>query len=284
MFNLNTKLTVDMSGVDQSIAMASFSDDRTAKFDGTATGNQLEVKYQKALNAIFVYVVNASPVDVTDLNVTGTNPDGSAITISNLVDDTKGLTQSGFIYWSVETNTNLTVNAGDIFTYVFEPNGDLGADTELGGLNLLFCDKFDLLREYPDLNNLLELENDAAIDTKLIRIMEATRNDIAANLSNSPIRKRDSQFNLVDVELNRWDLLQIDEVKTAAVYLTLAKLFSFASDNPGDIYSLKASNYRAKGESLFESTNLSIDFNDNGSLDIYEGEREYDNIEITLER
>ena len=84
--------------------------------------------------------------------------------------------------------------------------------------------------------------------------------------------------------MDRWDLLQINEINQAAVYWTLAKILYFLSDTPGDVYSLKASDYRAQGETAFESVSLSLDFNDNGSLDVFEGEREAANVEITFER
>ena len=259
--------------------LARFSDGQSH----TATANNfLQITFTKAINTIFVYIPTPS---ATPLNFTlnATQPNGDIIVTDGIIDGTRGLTQSGFISWEPELNKYYVFNAGDLFTYNFQYDAVMNG-VVFNGINLLFCDKFDLLREYPDLDNLLELSSEAEINTRLIRVMEATKDEIEKKVKNSDLTKENRQNFRLEVELDEWDLLEIQQVNEAAIYWTLGKLFYFLSDNPNDIYQQRAQRYLALGESAFESINLSIDFNDDGSLDTFSGERQYDNIEITLER
>ena len=287
MFNLDSALKVRFTNnlgtpsIDGSAAMASFSDNRTVEAT-EATVNIIEIKYTKALNSLFIYMPTPSTNTETFVSMTYTDPDGSNIPFTDFVDGTQGLTQSGYIYWKPQMDTYTVFPRGAEFTITLTYN--TGFDIVFGGINTLFCDKFDLLREYPDLDSLLGISSESVISTQLIRIMESTMLEIEKKIQNSPFWKEDRQYFFTAKQLDRWDLLQINEINQAAIFWTLGKIFYFLSDSPGDIYSLKSGDYRARGETAFESVNLSLDFNDNGSLDVFEGEREADNIEITFER
>ena len=263
---------------DHHIEMASFSDNRVYT---STTDRLIELEYYKPFNAIFVYLPVPSTTENPLINMSFVDPNGRIITQDNFTDGTQGLTQSGFIYWKREKDITGAFNSG---LSVLKLDYGLDIQVTFGGINLLFCDKFDLLREYPDLDSLLGISDERIISPQLIRIMESTMLEIEKKVQNSPFWKEDRQYFFTAKELDRWDLLQINEINQAAIFWTLAKILYFLSDNPGDIYSLKAADYRARGETAFASVNLSLDFNDNGSLDVFEGEREAANIEITFER
>ena len=287
MFNLDTALNVEFTNnlrdvvIDGTIPMASFSDGRTVEAT-EATINIFTIKFTKAFNAIFFYLPMPSVNVETIAEITYKKPNGDDIPLTDFVDGTQGLTQSGYMYWKPEKDQYDNFLAGQEYTLSIRYN--TGFDIVFGGINLLFCDKFDLLREYPDLDSLLGISDEKVISTQLIRIMESTMLEIEKKVQNSPFWKEDRQYFFTAKELDRWDLLQINEINQAAIFWTLAKIFYFLSDTPGDIYSVKSADYRARGEEAFASVNLSLDFNDNGSLDVFEGEREAANVEITFER
>ena len=266
--------------IDERVSMASFSDNRV--FTPASNTKALQIEFTKALNSIFIYLPTPSSTANTISSMTLIKPTGAQIPLTNFVDGTQGLTQSGFLYWEPERDVFDDFQSGVIYTLSIDYLNDISAT--FGGVNILFCDKFDLLREYPDLDSLLGISSESVISTQLIRIMESTMLEIEKKVQNSPFWKEDRQYFFTAKQLDRWDLLQINEINQAAIFWTLGKIFYFLSDSPGDIYSLKSGDYRARGETAFESVNLSLDFNDNGSLDVFEGEREADNIEITFER
>ena len=266
--------------IDERISMASFSDNRT--FTPPSATRELQIEFTKPLNSIFIYLPTPSSTENTISSMTLTKPGGIEIPFVDFVDGTQGLTQSGFMYWKPERDSTDIFQSGQIFTLRINYAADISAT--FGGVNILFCDKFDLLREYPDLDNLLGIASESIISQQLIRMMESTMLEIEKKVQNSPFWKEDRQYFFTAKELDRWDLLQIDQINQAAIFWTLGKLLYFLSDTPGDIYALKSDGYKARGESAFESVNLSLDFNDNGSLDVFQGEREAANIEITFER
>ena len=287
MFNLDSALDVSFTNtagdltIDGRVAMASFSDNRTVEAT-EATINIINIKFTKPFNALFIYMPTPSVNVETIADMFFTKPNGSRIPLTDYVDGTQGLTQSGYIYWQPEKDVSDGSQAGQEYTLSIIYH--TGFDIVFGGINILFCDKFDLLREYPDLDNLLGITDERVITPQLIRIMESTMLEIEKKVTNSSFRKEDRQYFSTEKELDRWDLLQINQINQAATYWVLGKLFYFLSDSPEDVYMVKSQKYQALGESAFESVNLSIDLNDNGSLDVFEGEREYDNVEITLER
>lgn len=284
MLNIDATLKVGFGAstgttfTDDRIAMGSFSDNRVVT--PTTGQNAMQIKFTKPINAIFVYLPTPASTDENLVTMTAFRPDGTTpIPFTNFVDGTRGLSQSGFIYWTPQYDVAYNAVAGQEFTYQFNYASDI--DATFGGVNLLFCDKFDLLREYPDLDNLLGITNEAFISPQLIRLMESTMLEIERRVANSNILKQDRQYFLTNESLDRWDLLQINQLNQASIYWTIGKIFYFLSDNPNDIYSQKASAYTARGQNAFESVDLSIDLNDDGSLDVFEGEREYGNVEIT---
>ena len=270
---------INTSFTDHRIEMANFADNRVYV---STDDNSIEIKFTKALNCVFVHLTTPSSQIHQIVDMTAKKPDGTDIPFTNFVDGTRGFSQSGYLYWEPEKDKYDNFQMGQQYTYTFRTDSAINAT--FGGINLVFCDKFDLLREYPDLDGLLGITDERIITPQLIRIMESAMLEIEKKVQNSPFWKEDRQYFFTAKELDRWDLLQINEVNQAAVYWTLAKILYFLSDTPGDVYSLKAADYRAQGETAFESVSLSLDFNDNGSLDVFEGEREAANVEITFER
>ena len=264
---------------DDRINLASFSDNLTVT--PGATDNSMQVKFTKALYTMFVYMPNPSATANPILSMTATTPTGSTIPFTNFVDGTQGLTQSGYIHWDPQMDAQYNNTVGQEFTFTFNFTNPIEAT--FGGVNMLFCDKFDLLREYPDLDSLLDISDEGVINTQLIRMMESVMLEMENRLRNSPITKEDRQYFFTSESIDRWDLFQIYHVNQAAIFWTLGKMFYFLSAEPGDIYSLKSDAYGIRGSSSFASVDLSVDLNDDGSLDVFEGEREYGNVEITLE-
>ena len=285
MINIQSSLTVGFGAsggttfTTDTIPLASFSDNQVVT--PVAGQNAIQIKFTKALNTIFVYMPTPATTTQVLTSMTQIAPGGQDVPFTDFVDGTLGLTQSGFIHWRPQYDANLNPAMGEEFILTFNYQDDIAAT--FGGINMLFCDKFDLLREYPDLDNLLGISEDRVINTQLIRLMESSMLEIERRLVNSPITKEDRQYFFTADSIDRWDLFQIYQINQAAIFWTLGKLFYFLSDTPGDIYSIRSGEYTTRGSSAFSSVDLSVDLNDDGSLDVFEGERNYGNVEITLE-
>ena len=150
--------------------------------------NSIEIKFTKALNCVFVHLTTPSSQIHQIVDMTAKKPDGTDIPFTNFVDGTRGFTQSGYLYWEPEKDKYDTFQMGQQYTYVFRTDSAINAT--FGGINLVFCDKFDLLREYPDLDGLLGITDERIITPQLIRIMESAMLEIEKKVQNSPFLER----------------------------------------------------------------------------------------------
>lgn len=242
------------------------------------------VSRYKPMDALFVFLPTVSTDLANTITLEIMDQNGSVLILENFFDDTKGFTRSGFITWDpqVDARYNQTRTSQPFQIKLTFANP---VTAEVGGINLVFCDKQDLLREFPDLDGLMNIVGgDDVYNTTLMRMLEASRDDIEKKIKDGSFKKLDrSYFFTPPKELDRWDLLRVNEIRLASVYWTLAKIFFFLSDSPEDQYQQKFQYYIAKAEGEFESASLSIDTNDDGSLDILEGERTFGNVQITFE-
>lgn len=246
--------------------------------------NSITVSRYKPMDALFIFLPTVSSDTANSITLEIMDQNGAVLVIEDFFDDTKGFTRSGFISWNPQRdaiyNQTRTSNPFKIKLTFTNP-----VTAEVGGINLVFCDKQDILREFPDLDALMGISGgDDAYNTTLMRMLEASRDDIEKKIKDGSFRKQDrSYFFSPPKELDRWDLLRANEVRLASVYWTLAKIFFFLSDSPNDQYIQKFNYYISKAEGEFESASLSIDSNDDGSLDVLEGERTFGNVQITFE-
>jgi hypothetical protein len=191
---------------------------------------------------------------------------GSAwVAAANLNDDTQGLKRSGFIKWD-RAQTNQAKNTVDGNTgYFYRISlSAIRLGLIIAGINLVFADDYELSVEQP-----IVMSTDfIGSNSSYILTHVSTRNEILQSFRNKDYYKLDE--NGVKQDVNSWDLLQIDEIKQAAVYLAISKIFFNASDMNHDIYAIKSIEYRNKYVAIMNVAALSVDFNDNGVTESYE--------------
>ena len=67
-------------------------------------------------------------------------------------------------------------------------------------------------------------------------------------------------------DINVWDLLDIEEVRLAASYLALSKIYFGLSDDEDDVWNSKSKYYEGKFNKYINIASLSIDIDDDGLM------------------
>ena len=261
MIDLNSQLTVlhtadELAFTDYSNKSGSFAKDTfTLAVEST---DYFYVGFRKPISGLYF---NHNTTYTTDGVLSGEYYNGSAwVSLdSSYVDDTVSLKRSGFIRWNVaQTNqATSTVNGKSLYWYRFNSSVDRAAMI-IAGINLVFADDYDLSLEQPLIND-TEFKGS---QTSHILIHAAVRNEILQKFKNKDYLKVNSSGVLADI--NQWDLHNILEVKQAAVFLALSKIYENMSDASNDVWSEKAAKYSERYDKMINLARLSLDTNDDG--------------------
>lgn len=266
MLNTDTKLTVyhDANGVfaDHSSEAHDFSRD-SFSLTLSSTTSYLYIGYRKPINSLFVSI---GTVNTNANSFTAQYYNGSTWTALSVSDDTKGFTRSGFMTWDRnQTNQAATsINSTSLFWIRLRPSVTHSA-TILNGINFLFADDNDLTFEVPEITD----SNHLAGKTSHVLTHVAVRNQILQSLNNKNLKKHNLTTGLQE-DLNAWDLLDYNQLKQAAVFLALSKIYFNFSDQVGDKYSVKSESYYNQFKSAFEVSRLALDTNNDGIKDTAE--------------
>jgi hypothetical protein len=264
--NTDTKLTVyhDANGVfaDHSSEAHDFSRD-SFSLTLSSTTSYLYIGYRKPINSLFVSI---GTVNTNANSFTAQYYNGSTWTALSVSDDTKGFTRSGFMTWDRnQTNQAATsINSTSLFWIRLRPSVTHSA-TILNGINFLFADDNDLTFEVPEITD----SNHLAGKTSHVLTHVAVRNQILQSLNNKNLKKHNLTTGLQE-DLNAWDLLDYNQLKQAAVFLALSKIYFNFSDQVGDKYSVKSESYYNQFKSAFEVSRLALDTNNDGIKDTAE--------------
>lgn len=219
------------------------------------------------LSTDFIYIGFKKPIDSIFFNITSVNTNELSLKLeyfsgtwndcSNVSDDTLGLFRSGFLRWdrSLQGQIQSELDGFNRFWYRLSISDDREA-LSLSGINLVFSDDYDLMLE----NSLVTQAEFLGSNKSHILYHSATKNDILQNLRNITTK-------INGEDLTQWDLIDIEEVKQASVYGTLAKIYYNMSDSQEDIWYKKASDYESKFSVLLQSIKTSLDMNDNGLVE-----------------
>lgn len=228
----------------------------------------LYIGFYKPINAFFVELGTAN----TNAGAfTGEFYNGTAwASLSGLHDDTKSFTRSGFITWdrNQTDEDNTTVNSTDKYWYRFRPSVTHSA-TVINGLNIVFADDQDLKREFFEISEFLPSGESSFILTHV-----ACRDHIIQVLRNSGFEKRNASSLREDI--TPFDILELGEIKLAATYLALSKIFSNIQDDDEDIWRQKSQDYLSLYSKAQKNGFLSIDYDDDGIKDIGERVQRFD--------
>jgi hypothetical protein len=233
-------------------------------------GKHLFIGYYKPINHFFLNVPDRTPDEEGEGFIdpalvvaywNGTEYDN----VKGLKDFTFGLTQQGPVTFDLDQTNNtkkvefgkelfwyrITLNSPDIITFK--------------GIAPLFSDDQDLIGVYPDI-----MQKVPAGQTSFVRFHQEAVNDIVKDL-----RKMGLVIDgcLMDAskrkQIDAYDLLDRDEVKEAAKYFTLSKIFSWLSDQAGDKWEQLSAKYESEAAGSLTPL-ITIDENNNGKKDDWE--------------
>jgi hypothetical protein len=187
----------------------------------------------------------------------------------DLTDEGKGLTRSGFMFWTKTDMAKQTVGGIEKYYIRLRPSLTHSA-TVLRGINIIFADDQDMRQEFAEIlnSNILPAGEVGHVMTHV-----ASRNHILHTLRNH--YQKAANPDLALKKINQFDLIDVFEVREAAMFLSLSKIFFNLSDNPEDHWWAKYKQYADKYEEKMTVARLSIDDNDDGIDDNNEKQRQF---------
>jgi hypothetical protein len=197
--------------------------------------------------------------------------------ITNMYDETASFTRSGFVQWdrNLTDEAVVTIDSTELFWYRFRPSVTHSA-TVVNGLNIVFADDNDLKREYFEVSTFVPSTENSHILTHV-----ASRDQIIQHLRNSGSFKQSTASGSVK-DVTAFDILDLGQIKLAATYLALSKIFASVQDSADDIYIEKSKYFYSLYSSAIKTFYLDLDFDDDGITD--EAEKLADNTGKLLRR
>jgi len=260
MIDARTKLTVlhDDNAVftDNSNKAADYTRD-SFTHDLIAAEDYIYIGYTKPFNASYIELETPN---VNTNTLVAEIWDGSSWASVELTDGSQGFTRSGYIEWSKADMKSTTINSLARFYIRLKPSAD-HSSTVYRGINLVFSEDAAMKAEFFEItnSNILPSGESSHITTHV-----AARNQIM-----QLFRKRYKKDNATTGEamLNQWDLHDIYEVREAATFLALSKIFFNLSDSVDDNWWQKYREYNDKFEEMFSQAYESLDLDDDGVVD-----------------
>lgn len=188
---------------------------------------------------------------------------GAGFSSLNVFDDTNGLQRSGFLQWEKPSDWQSS-QVGNQEAYWIKVSFASDFDVTIAGCNLVFADDNDLQQEIRDIQ-----DYKAVGDKSFIAYHVSSRNDIVQSLRNGGYRKTENT-NTIDetfANITKWDILDLGEIRQAAKYLCLSKIFFDVSENVDDKAFTKFKEYQSMYGKAFDLFYLSIDKDDDGQVD-----------------
>ena len=181
----------------------------------------------------------------------------------SFLDDTKGFTRSGFIHWELpETGVVAsTVNGLEQLWHRISVSTD-SEEMTVNAISALFADDNELVKEFPDILDASFLLGKASH----ILIHESCRDEIVQTFRNRGLRTiRNSYYK----RLTHWDIMDVQEVRLAARYLALSKVFeNVANYDDKDNWRKKSRMYMDKYEKAINLAFLTWDRLQDGSINV----------------
>lgn len=262
MINNKLKLTVlhddNSSFVDHSKNAIDYARD-TFSVEMVAAEDFIYIGYYKPISAVYVSMNTASTTDTT---LDGEYWNGSAWTeLVGYGDDSRALQRSGFIQWDRNQTDEeaTTVNGSELFWYRFT----IGADSSvcvLNGINIVFSDDEDLKKELFEYQEFLPTN-----ETSFLLNHVSARDEIIQHIRNSG-RYKQNQNNGRNLDLNAFDVLNINQLNKASAYLVMANIMANVLTDPDGLFREKERYYRGKFNSAMDLFYLDLDTDDNGIL------------------
>lgn len=256
--DLRRRLTVlhDDGGVftDYSTEAQDFT--RDAMTITLTTDDYLYVGFYKPINALYAEVSTAN-VNPANLSMEYYNESGVWAS-TQLSDDSKGLTRSGFLTWARPEDSQATiVNSEELHWVRFAVSADTSA-TGLQAVNILFSDDRDVYKETPALIDTCFYQSG---QTSHVLNHLAAKNYIMGRLRNLGYVQRTTSG---EENITEWDILDVYELRQAATYYAISQIYFNLSDDVDDQYWIKYQDYIKRFEESFNLGRLRVDQNDDG--------------------
>jgi hypothetical protein len=223
----------------------------------------------KPFNSLYVEIDADYPNSVTTALI-AQYWNGSAWTSLPLKsEDTKAFQRSGYIKWTTpETNGALlwgksTISSTEKYWLRLSVATGVTSTTKLKGVNLVLADDQDLKGEDYSIRALLPKDENGTSAPSHIASHVAAREAILDRINRGgryKVKASDSS----PAALDQWDLLEVGQIRLAATYKALSKIYLEASDNPQDIYWSKYQRYESLWEKAMDLFILTLDTDDNG--------------------
>ncbi len=240
-------------------------------------------------NSDYIYVGYTKPIknlflelktpNTNTVSLTAEYHNGTAWTSVDIIDETKGLKKSNFIYLddAIENNKEYTHNSIPAYWVRLKVSGNTTAMV-LAGLNCLFCSEDDLK---PYFNSVASYYPKNAWSH--IGSLVAATNFILRKINNSNGYKYILSADPLDAgndyvyaeDFTQFDVHHIDEIRDAAVQYALHLIYQDLSDDVDDKWQEKANQCLTKFNEIFKlwsGRKLTLDIDGDGKED--DGEKE----------
>ena len=186
--------------------------------------------------------------------------DGSNWVNAGYRDDTKGMVRSGYISFDKTNMMQTTVNGKELYFIRYSVDMSTTAMV-VSGINVVFSDDGCLKSEAAEvIDDCLYV---GGFNSHIVTHV-AARNHILQDLANCGFLKGSCEN---PQGYTQFDLLNIQEVKQAACYLALAKIFIRMADSQDSIWFVKYQEYQGKYEETMKQVRLTLDSDDDGAAD-----------------
>ena len=220
----------------------------------------LYVGFYKPISTFYIELGTAN---VNAGSLTGQYYNGSSwVSLTGMFDESASLTRSGFIQWdrNLTDEAEVAVDGTTLYWYRFQPSVTHSA-TVVNGLNIIFADDQDLKREYFEASEFLPNGEGSHILTHV-----AARDHIIQYLRNSGHFK-ESQATGRMKDITVFDILDIGQIKLAATYLALGKIFLSVQDNVDGVHLEKSRHFMSLYSTAIKTFYLDLDADDDGVQD-----------------
>lgn len=181
--------------------------------------------------------------------------DGAAWVKLNVLDETKSLSRPGFVTWETLLNE---VEINNISKFYIRMTGTVTG--VLAGTNMVFANDNDLTEKYRQINDYL------GDDSTFIALHQSSRKDIVQDIRNRGNVKVSSIDGSIS-DLTVWDFLRPGQLRNAAAYLCLSKIFAGISDSSDGKFFQLSNSFKKKYKESLETFLLTVDKADDGVED-----------------
>ncbi len=235
----------DYTNISNTMAQPFTSDEFTFTMD---TDHFLYIGYSKRFKQFYV---DFSQLNTNIANMKYEYYNGTDWVEITMYDNTLNFKASGFLSYSeIEAMSSIEID-GDEDIYIRISTDSILTEAKLNYISGLLSDDLSLLLENPYIleeNMLMDQDNH-------LKLHIASRDFILQTFTNN------------GVEASIWDLLNIPELKQAAVFLTLSKIYFNLSDSTDDSWAVKSDVYFEKYQSQRRLVELTVDQDDDGLED-----------------